>query len=215
VRLGVVDAARDVAREINGMNAVSIGIKPGLDGAIAILDFRTDPPTATVCDTPTLSVPGPRGGTRDDYDLAAMAGHLAPYAGVDGAAAFIEIPRDRAAVTLAYSTGLWGGLLAALGIPWRCVAEKQWRRKLSGQTADQSRFDAMCLFPELVRELRARAHRNRGDAMMIAVWGRHQEPDAIKADMLNALRREVLPHVRQQLLKPSPLLETLLNTPEG
>jgi crossover junction endodeoxyribonuclease RuvC len=200
---------------------VSIGIDPGLAGAVAILDYRTDPPTVTVHDTPTLTLTGPRGAERHEYDLHGMARLLAPYAGASDAQAFIErvhaFPDQgvRSMFTLGYGAGAWEGVLTALCIAFRRVLPRQWQRDvLRGQLKgkDAARFAAMTRFPLLAHELRLKRHHNRADALLIAEWGRMQDPEARVADLVTATRREYLPTVTRQLLTPSRLLESLTST---
>jgi crossover junction endodeoxyribonuclease RuvC len=194
------------------MLSISIGIDPGLSGAVAILDHRTDPPTVTVHDTPTLTLTGSRGGVRHEYDLHAMARLLQPYAGVNGTQACIErvhaYPRQgvRSMFTLGYGAGAWEGVLAALGIPFRRVLPRQWQQwMLTGELKgkDASRFVAMRQFPQLASELRAKRHHNRADALLIAVWGRRQDPEAAIAELRDVTYREFAPPIVSWLSRPT------------
>jgi hypothetical protein len=95
---------------------VHIGIDPGLQGAVAILD--ADGALVALHDVPTLTVPTSR-GTRHEYDLPAMAALLAPY--VPHGHVVIEeaqaMPGQgvRSMFTIGLGFGAWLGVVGTLG----------------------------------------------------------------------------------------------------
>jgi crossover junction endodeoxyribonuclease RuvC len=94
-----------------------LGIDPGLQGAVAILDDAGA--LVVLHDVPTLTVPTSR-GTRHEYDLPGMAALLAPYG--QSAHVLIEeaqaMPRQgvRSMFTVGLGFGAWLGILGALGL---------------------------------------------------------------------------------------------------
>jgi hypothetical protein len=96
---------------------VHIGIDPGLQGAVAILDDAGA--LVALHDVPTLTVPTSR-GSRQEYDLPAMAALLAPS--VPHGHVVIEeaqaMPGQgvRSMLTIGLGFGAWLGVIGALGL---------------------------------------------------------------------------------------------------
>jgi len=166
------------------MACVTIGIDPGLNGAVAIIDDQVKPPHITLHDTPTLLLTG-RGTRRREYDVAAMAEILEPYS-VWGSRAFetmvwIEATHAmpdqgvRSMWTMGYGAGLWEGMVAALRIPLGRVSPQRWQRRMLADLPrgkDAARMVASRLFPAVADQLRRAKDHGRADALLIAAWGR-------------------------------------------
>src|SRR5947207_12211127 len=109
---------------------VIIGIDPGLAGAVARLAVG-DPPQ--VWDTPTETVKTAR-RVRREYDLRAMVDVLIEATAGMTALVVIEVagPRPGEGVVsvyrLGFGAGVWQGLCAGLGLPFRGVLPAVWKR---------------------------------------------------------------------------------------
>jgi hypothetical protein len=96
---------------------VPIGIDPGLQGAVAILD--ADGALVALHDVPTLTVSTSR-GSRQEYNLPAMAALLKPY--IRHGHVVIEeaqaMPDQgvRSMFTIGLGFGVWLGVVGALGL---------------------------------------------------------------------------------------------------
>lgn len=160
---------------------IYIGIDPGLDGAVAVVD-----PGNTSCtmvwDTPTLTVKSAR-GTRREYALRRMAQFLEPYNGsiCPVAVAYIEnvhaMPGQgvRSMFTMGYGVGAWEGILAALGIIYTRVTPQRWKAAMldgMGKDKDAGRMRAMQLFPDRAVLFERKKDDGRADAILIAEYGR-------------------------------------------
>jgi crossover junction endodeoxyribonuclease RuvC len=151
-----------------------IGIDPGLDGAVAIIE----PSEFMVWDTPTLTVKGAKGNRRE-YALVQMADWLRPWAGTS--VAFIEnvhaMPGQgvRSMFTMGYGVGAWHAILATLGIIYTTVTPQRWKGVLldgMGKDKDAGRLRAMQLFPSKSHLFDRKKDDGRADAILIAEYGR-------------------------------------------
>lgn len=153
-----------------------IGIDPGLDGAIAIIEEDGD---VKVYDTPTLKIGNKRG-----FMLQEMVNILRPIAiGPFYTAAAVEkvhsMPRQGVASAFSFGKGVgyWEGVLAALQIPYEEVTPQRWQGVMMDgmqKTKDASRLRAMQLFPQLADQLKLKSNDGRADALLIALWRRRQ-----------------------------------------
>jgi crossover junction endodeoxyribonuclease RuvC len=157
---------------------VHIGIDPGLQGGVAILD--ADGALVALHDVPTLTLPTSR-GSRHEYDLPGMAALLAPYA--QDAHVCIEeaqaMPGQgvRSMFMIGLGFGAWLGLLGALGLAHTRVRPAIWKRGL-GLPGDKeaARLRAMQLFP--TADLRRKKDHGRAEALLLAYWGWRVEMSA-------------------------------------
>lgn len=169
---------------------IYLGIDPGLDGALAILDDRRADGACRVEDTPTLTVVSPRGRKRE-YDLAAFTRVLAPFAWrpshVRAVIEHVHAMPDqgvRSMFTMGYGVGVWHALLAAFGIRYETVTPQRWKRALMdgmGREKDASRLVAMRLFPAVAAQLARTKDHGRADALLIAEYGRRQGVEGVEA----------------------------------
>lgn len=151
----------------------SIGIDPGLQGGIALIT----PTGASARITPTI------GGKEFDIQamrliLTVLTGEL--HATIENQ---IALPGQGLSSTLQTGKGfgIWLGLLAGLGIPYRVVAARAWQQKLftgvkgTLDTKEKSETVAKRLFPQVDfrrSERATKAHDGLTDAILIAEYGR-------------------------------------------
>jgi crossover junction endodeoxyribonuclease RuvC len=151
----------------------SVGIDPGLTGAIAVL--APDGALVALCDTPVLTLMVAR-GTKHVYDVPGMVALLQPYAGA-GLHVVIEesqaMPGQgvRSMFTCGLGMGIWLGVLAALKFPYTRVRPQIWKRALGlSKDKEQARLRAQQLYPSA--DLRLRRHHGRAEALLLAWYGR-------------------------------------------
>lgn len=151
---------------------LSIGIDPGLRGAVAVLD----PTGALVAlhDTPTLTLRTSR-GSRQEYDIPGVVALLAHYVGSQAHVILEEsqaMPGQgtRSMFQVGLGVGVWLGILGALGLAHTRNRPHVWKRRL-GLTSDkeQARLRAMQLFRGA--DLRRRRDHGRAEALLLAWWG--------------------------------------------
>jgi len=155
---------------------VTIGIDPGVGGAVAALDGRGR--LVALDDTPTIMV---RSGRRQRraYDVAAMRAAVSRCA-AGGTAAHAVIEHQRAMpkqgvasmFSTGYGYGLWVGLLAGLGIPHTVVEPQRWQAAMllgRGDPKARALLAASRLFPSIVIP---RTRHGRADALLLAEYGR-------------------------------------------
>jgi len=157
---------------------LTIGIDPGLSGAIA---FLADGEFAHVADMPTA---GRGKAGRQVVNCAALAAmlreHLAAYPGASVIAAVEQVgamPKQGLSSTFRFgeSCGAVAGVLAALRIPVIRPAPQVWKRSfgLIGAEKDAARGVAIDRFPDAPMA-RKRDH-GRADALLIALWAYRTE----------------------------------------
>ena len=154
------------------MTKISIGIDPGLTGAVAAIlgdgaiEFH---------DMPVLEIK-----KRTQLDYAGLAQILRRYADRGEATAAIEMvgAMPGQGVSSMFKFGqVYGAALATLAtlqIPYQCVTPPVWKRafRLVGCDKDESRSRALEMFPECVEHLRLKKNHGRADALLIAQWRR-------------------------------------------
>lgn len=154
----------------------TIGIDPGLDGAVVVLGGQLD--SIALLDTPTLTVKSAKGNRRE-YHLVKMAGFLRPYAATS--VAYIEnvhaMPGQgvRSMFTMGLGVGAWMGILAALEIPVTRVSPQRWKGVMldgMGHDKDAGRLRAMQLRPADASWFERKKDDGRADAYLIAEYGR-------------------------------------------
>jgi crossover junction endodeoxyribonuclease RuvC len=157
---------------------VPIGIDPGLQGAVGILD--ADGALVALHDVPTLTVSTSR-GTRHEYDLPAMAALLKPS--VPHGHVVIEesqaMPGQgvRSMFTIGLGFGVWLGVVGTLGFAHTRIRPAAWKRRLGLPGAKEAaRLRAIQLFPHA--DLRRKKDHGRAEALLLAYWGWHVEMPA-------------------------------------
>lgn len=157
---------------------ISIGIDPGLSGAVAIL-AANDPEATEVFDMPVFAY-AEKGFVRRAVDLPELADLLWATAEANrrGASATAYLERVNAmpgqGVASMFSLGMsyWGvrGVLAAFGIPTRLVPPVDWKRHFRiGRDKGESLALARSLFPQMALTLQK--HHGRAEALLIAKYG--------------------------------------------
>lgn len=132
---------------------LTIGVDPGLSGAIAVC---VNGVLREVADLPTVLVGG--GSVKRQIDPAALAAIIRDWRaryGVDSEMAAIERVASRpkqgvaSVFSLGHSAGIIAGVVAALGVPSAMVAPQVWKRAyMLGKDKAEARAMASGLFPD-------------------------------------------------------------------
>ena len=152
---------------------VSVGIDPGLKGAIAAINSQTLE-VIGVSDTPVVE------GQYDASEMATGIRHLALFG-----TAVVTLEQSQAmpgqGVTSTFSTGrgfgIWEGVLGALDVPYRVVRPSVWTKKVlagvSGEGKERSIRFALRMFPgcELTPPGSRKPRDGRADALSLAYYG--------------------------------------------
>lgn len=153
----------------------TIGIDPGLTGAVAVLSG-----TGTLeglHDVPVLTLKVQR-GTRMVYDVPGLVALLEPYRGLQVHVLIEEsqaMPGQgtRSMLTIGFGYGLWLGILATLQLPYTTVRPAVWKRSMGlGKDKEASRLRAQQLYPGA--DLRLKKHHGRAEALLLAHYGLRQ-----------------------------------------
>jgi crossover junction endodeoxyribonuclease RuvC len=154
------------------MTKYSIGIDPGLSGAIAIITTES----LKIFDMPTMTVER-NGKAKRQVSAAELAEMLYLYSGRD---CHVYCERVGAVtgqgVTSVFSFGrsfgMIEGILAAFKMPVTFVPPATWVKAVGrGQGKDASRARAMELFPSDQDQFKRVKDDGRADAALIAYWG--------------------------------------------
>jgi crossover junction endodeoxyribonuclease RuvC len=154
------------------MSKYSIGIDPGLSGAIAILSTES----LKIFDMPTMTVER-NGKAKRQVSASELAEMLYLYSGRD---CHVYCERVSAmagqGVTSVFSFGrsfgMIEGILAAFKMPVTFVPPATWVKAVGrGQGKDASRARAMELFPSDQDQFKRVKDDGRADAALIAHWG--------------------------------------------
>jgi crossover junction endodeoxyribonuclease RuvC len=153
---------------------VSIGIDPGINGAIAAIN-PVSMEVLGLVDTPTIK--------KKLYDIGAMAEIIRGMSLLGSEIATLEQAQAMPGqgVTSTFSTGrsfgLWEGILGALDVPFRTVRPAIWTRRVlegvCGQGKERSILFAMRMFPgaELIPSGCRSPRDGRADALCLAYYG--------------------------------------------
>jgi crossover junction endodeoxyribonuclease RuvC len=152
-----------------------IGIDPGLDGAVAIINGTGN---LVVIDMPTVTVER-NGKSKRQVSATELAQILASH-NSNNCHVFVEKVSAMAGqgVTSVFSFGrsfgMIEGILAAYKLPVTYVAPATWVKAVGrGQGKDASRARAMELFPNNQADFKLKKWDGRADAALIAYWGKH------------------------------------------
>jgi crossover junction endodeoxyribonuclease RuvC len=154
------------------MSKYSIGIDPGLSGAIAIISTES----LKIFDMPTMTVER-NGKAKRQVSASELAEMLYLYSGRD---CHVYCERVSAmagqGVTSVFSFGrsfgMIEGILAAFKMPVTFVPPATWVKAVGrGQGKDASRARAMELFPSDQDQFKRVKDDGRADAALIAYWG--------------------------------------------
>jgi crossover junction endodeoxyribonuclease RuvC len=152
---------------------ISLGIDPGLKGAIAAINAQTLE-VIEVTDTPTIEK------MYDISEMAAVIRHMSLF-GV----AVVTLEQAQAmpgqGVASTFSTGrgfgLWEGILGALDVPYRVARPHVWTKKVlagvPGEGKERSIRFALRMFPgcELTPKGSRKPRDGRSDALCLAYYG--------------------------------------------
>ena len=156
---------------------ISIGVDPGIHGAIACINAVTLG-ILELIDTPTISTEGKR-----LYNVAEMAAAIRRMSLFGDAVVVLEqaqaMPGQGVASTFATGRGfgLWEGILSALDVPYRTVRPVVWTKRVLTGTPDEGKVRsigfALRMFPgcELVPEGSRKPRDGRSDALCLAYYG--------------------------------------------
>lgn len=154
-----------------------IGIDPGLSGAVCVLSDEI-----RIFDTPSTVIKSGKKNKRK-YLSGNMADILMPFKDQN---TLVIIEKQNAMpgqgvvsmMSIGVGYGLWLGIISAYKIPYIEITPQSWKKELMsgmGKEKAASCFRAKQLFPDL--ELftpRGRALDGRGDAVLIAEYGRRK-----------------------------------------
>lgn len=150
-----------------------IGIDPGLDGAVAIINGTGN---LVVIDMPTVTVER-NGKSKRQVSATELAQILASH-NSNNCHVFVErvSAKSGQGVTSVFSFGrsfgMIEGILAAFRLPVTFVPPATWVKAVGrGQGKDASRARAMELFPENQADFKRVKDDGRADAALIAYWG--------------------------------------------
>jgi crossover junction endodeoxyribonuclease RuvC len=156
------------------MTKYSIGIDPGLSGAVAVIS----PESLKIFDMPTMTVE--RNGKAKRQVSATELAHIFANFNSNDTHVYVEKVSAMAGqgVTSVFSFGrsfgMIEGILAAFKLPVTYVAPATWVKAVGrGQGKDASRARAMELFPNNQADFKLKKWDGRADAALIAYWGKH------------------------------------------
>lgn len=151
-----------------------IGIDPGVNGAIAIL--QSDGTLVQVFETPAVEILV-GGKLKRRISAEMLAAELRLYAD-QGAVAFVEqvgaMPGQGVSSMFAFGEafGLVKGVLAGMSIPFSSVTPGKWKKALLLNAGkDGSRAKAAALWPKHAGEFRRVKDDGKAEAALIAHWG--------------------------------------------
>lgn len=148
------------------MNAI-IGVDPGKNGAVAVIDDEGGYFVADF-DDPASAAETVREMWREADTVSAIMEkvHAMPKQGVSSSFSF------------GMNFGIWQGIFAALSIPIQFVAPQKWQTavfsKYSGASVGKTRSleVARMLFPKA--DLQLKKHDGRAEALLIAFYGKER-----------------------------------------
>jgi len=157
---------------------IYIGIDPGLNGAVGIINEDLVPPFE-VHDTPTFTVEGSK--SKRKYNVPEMAKILSKFAGRNDVLVILEsvhsMPKQGVASSFCFGEGLgmWEGIIAAFGFPLEMPSPQRWKKAImadQGKEKDAARFKASQLFPSISDQFSRVKDDGRAEALLLAEYGR-------------------------------------------
>jgi crossover junction endodeoxyribonuclease RuvC len=154
-----------------------VGIDPGLDGAVAIMNSVTG--LIEIVDTPTSTYKSGKKNKRM-FMAQEMADILIPPAMGVGTQVFIEqvsaMPGQGVTSMFGFGKGygIWIGICAALKLSTTFVTPQRWKKDIMAGIPDKTaaRIRAQQLFPSVAPALKLVKHDGRAEALLIAEYGR-------------------------------------------
>lgn len=160
---------------------IYIGIDPGINGAVGIIDDTAEFPEnerERVFDTPTTVIL--KTGKKDYCNLS-MAMLLLPFKRHE-CLVFLEsvhaMPGQGVTSMFNFGRGfgIWQGILAAHALPVELVSPQRWKKEMLGdldkENKNNSRIKAMTLFPKMTGRLSRVKDDGRAEALLLAEYGR-------------------------------------------
>ena len=159
---------------------ITIGIDPGLTGALAMLGHKAE--FLRVSDIPVMKRLGPKAAVKNQVNGAALEEILRGWTedyDKNEIVAFIETPiafpgQHVATIAAAFLTaGIIEGVLSARHFAHQLVRPADWKKAMGlSADKDQARARAIRLYPEA--PLALAKHHNRAEALLIARYGHEQ-----------------------------------------
>ena len=158
------------------MSTFIIGIDPGLEGAIAVLDF--DGELHDVCDMPTHRT-GTRanGKSKNQVDEAALVELFTNWSRDDDLVCGIERVQSApgggatSMFTFGEGFGLVKGVLAGMRIPCKPITPAKWKLHFGiGRDKGKSIALARATWPESTDQFRLKMHADRAEAALIGLY---------------------------------------------
>jgi crossover junction endodeoxyribonuclease RuvC len=147
-----------------------LGIDPGLEGAVAVLDSE-NPSRITAADLPTTG-----SGTKRCIDELGLMRWLAPF---DIDHAFIEYVSampgwgSGGSFRFGMAFGTLRAIIAMRGVPYTLVTPVKWKKfhSLPGGDKEAARQRALQLFPKSAELFARKKDHQRAEAALIATYG--------------------------------------------
>lgn len=160
---------------------LTIGIDPGLSGAVAIF---CDGQFAEVFDLPTMQSGGKQAFVQNAINAGELARMLAERTKGADVMVYVEtvsaMPKQGVAsmFSMGHTLGSITAVLAALGLPYLMVRPQEWKKAagLLKTEKDQARTYAIRRFPAAAEYLARKKDHNRADAILIGSYGRMTRP---------------------------------------
>lgn len=156
---------------------ITIGIDPGLSGAIAFLPHDA-PVGPWVVDMPTIAH-SKTGFVKRAVDGVALAQLLSPFTIACDATVYMErvnaFPGQGVGSMFSLGMSFWcvAGVCAGLGLPLHLVEPKDWKGHYGlGRDKELARDRARRLYPAVASDLSRQKDHNRAEALLIAGYGR-------------------------------------------
>lgn len=177
----------EIAQSADSILRVTIGIDPGLCGAIVVLH---DGVPRQFADMPTVDRKT-SGRNVDAFALAALIRGIRMPAPGAHVFAILEPPSMRPGESATRgqhsgeSYGILKGVLASLGIRWCEVRPQVWKKHygLLKTEKDVARLYAMNRFPRVAQSMVRKKDNGRADALLIGAWGYETEQHAITPEL--------------------------------
>jgi crossover junction endodeoxyribonuclease RuvC len=150
-----------------------IGIDPGLNGAVAILDAKTGA-LIEVWSMPVVELKVGK-ATKRKVSPEVLAAELRPW--MDGTAVIEQVASSpQMGVTSAFgfgeSYGIVRGVLAGMAIPCRTVVPAKWKKDMGlNSSKDGSRAKALQMWPAHANEFKLVKDADKAEAALIGAWG--------------------------------------------
>ena len=163
------------------MTNIIVGIDPGLDGAVALLNGDGYP--EAVWDIPTV---GTGKKTDREFNAVELFAILKPWAVDGGVHVYLEkivgnlqpagrAPGSRSLFRWGSTYGGIKAVIATLQLPLTLVSPITWKRRFGvvGKDKEGSRLRALELFPMVSEKLHRKKDHGRAEALLIAYHGFH------------------------------------------